>query len=148
MAPDVQGRVFSIRRLIAWFVNPAAMLIAGPLADYLLEPAMKSNGMLANTFGWLVGTQAGSGMSLMFIFAGLLAMSVGLGGYLVPVVREAEVILPDHEAAPVSIPDLRTQLKELLETRQQLISQPHSAERELALRQISSRMRELGRQRT
>jgi DHA3 family macrolide efflux protein-like MFS transporter len=148
VAPDVQGRVFSIRRLIAWFVNPAAMLIAGPLADYVLEPAMQSNSALANKFGWLVGTQPGSGMSLMFIFAGLMAMSVGLGGYLVPVVRGAEAILPDHDAAPVSLPDLRTQLKELLETRQRLISQPHSPERELALRRISSRMRELGRQRT
>jgi DHA3 family macrolide efflux protein-like MFS transporter len=148
VAPDVQGRVFSIRRLIAWFVNPAAMLIAGPLADFVLEPAMQSNGALANTFGWLVGTQPGSGMSLMFIFAGLMAMTVGLGGYLVPVVRRAEAILLDHDAAPVALPDLRTQLKELLETRQHLISQPHSPERELELRRISSRMRELGRQRT
>jgi hypothetical protein len=31
--PDLQGKVFSIRRLIAWFVTPLAMLVAGPIAD-------------------------------------------------------------------------------------------------------------------
>ena len=40
--PDLQGRVFSIRRLIAWFVSPLAMLVAGPLADKVLEPAMRN----------------------------------------------------------------------------------------------------------
>ncbi|MGH2523999.1 MAG: MFS transporter, partial [Anaerolineales bacterium] len=34
VAPDVQGRVFSARRLIAWFTNPITPLIAGPLADF------------------------------------------------------------------------------------------------------------------
>jgi hypothetical protein len=47
VAPDVQGRVFSIRRLIAWLSTPLATLAAGPLADYLLEPAMQEGGSLA-----------------------------------------------------------------------------------------------------
>jgi hypothetical protein len=97
VAPDVQGRVFSIRRLIAWFVNPLALLIAGPLADFILEPAMRVGGSLSGTFGWLVGTGPGAGIALMFVFSGLLAMLVGLGGYAVPAIREAETRLPDHE---------------------------------------------------
>ena len=44
VAPDVQGRVFSARRLIAWFSNPISPLIAGTMADFVLEPAMKSGG--------------------------------------------------------------------------------------------------------
>ncbi|MCK4832091.1 MAG: MFS transporter, partial [Anaerolineales bacterium] len=40
VAPDVQGRVFSTRRLIAWLVTPISSLLAGPLADSVLEPAM------------------------------------------------------------------------------------------------------------
>jgi len=40
VAPDLQGRVFATRRLIAWFVTPFATLLAGPLADYVFEPAM------------------------------------------------------------------------------------------------------------
>lgn len=145
VAPDVQGRVFSIRRLIAWFVNPAAMLIAGPLADFVMEPAMQPGGALSDTYSDLVGTRPGAGMSLMFVFAGLVAMCVGIGGYLFPVVRNAEIILPDHDAAPPPAPDIRKQLQELLETRQRLITEPDSPQRELALREISIRIRELGK---
>ena len=96
VAPDVQGRVFSIRRLIAWFVNPLAMLIAGPLADFVLEPAMRTGGTLTGAFGWLVGTGPGAGVGLMFVFCGILAALVGLGGYTVPAIRRAEDILPDY----------------------------------------------------
>jgi DHA3 family macrolide efflux protein-like MFS transporter len=53
---------------------------------------------LAATFGGLVGTGPGAGMSVMFVISGILGAFVGLAGYLVPVVRNAEDILPDHEA--------------------------------------------------
>ncbi len=97
VAPDVQGRVFSIRRLIAWFSSPLAALVAGPLADKLMEPAMQSGGGLAQTFSPLVGTGPGSGMALVFIFCGLISAAVGLAGYLIGVIRNAESILPDHD---------------------------------------------------
>ena len=64
VAPDVQGRVFSIRRLIAWFSMPAATLVAGPLADYVMGPAMQPGGALAAVFGPLVGVGPGAGMAL------------------------------------------------------------------------------------
>jgi uncharacterized repeat protein (TIGR01451 family) len=96
--PDLQGRVFSIRRLIAWFVSPVARLLAGPLADLVLEPAMREGGSLTGMFGGLVGTGPGAGMALLFIFGGGLGTLVGLGGYAFRVVREAEDILPDHDS--------------------------------------------------
>jgi MFS family permease len=98
VAPDVQGRVFAARRLIAWFTNPITPLIAGPLADFVLEPGMRVGGSLTGVFGWLVGTGPGAGMALLIIFASLLTTLVGATGYLVPVVRNAEDILPDHDA--------------------------------------------------
>jgi DHA3 family macrolide efflux protein-like MFS transporter len=98
VAPDVQGRVFSIRRLIAWFVSPISALLAGPLADLVLEPAMSEGNILANVWGWLVGMGPGAGMALMFVLGGGLAALVGLGGYVVRVVRDAEDILPDHDS--------------------------------------------------
>ena len=100
VAPDVQGRVFSARRLIAWMTNPLTPLIAGPLADLVLEPGMQPGGALTGTFGWLVGVGPGAGMALMLIFTGLGGALVGLLGYLVPAVRNAETRLPDHDAAP------------------------------------------------
>ena len=97
--PDVQGRVFATRRLIAWLVSPIATLAAGPLADYVFEPAMREGGGLTGTFGWLVGTGPGAGMSLMILLSGLAAALVGFGAYGVRAVRDAESILPDHDAA-------------------------------------------------
>lgn len=97
VAPDVQGRVFSVRRLIAWATNPLAQLAAIPLADSLLEPAMREGGRLVDTFGWLVGTGPGAGTALIFVFGGIVAAGIGLAGYLVPAIRNAEDILPDHD---------------------------------------------------
>jgi MFS family permease len=98
VAPDVQGRVFAARRLIAWLTTPISPLIAGPLADFVLEPGMREGGGLTGAFGWLVGTGPGAGMALLIIVTGLLAMTVGVSGYLFPAVRNAEDILPDHDA--------------------------------------------------
>jgi len=105
VAPDLQGRVFSIRRLIAWFVTPAAMLVAGPLADRIFEPAMQAGGELSKAFSGLVGTGPGAGMSLLFIITGLMATLVGIGGYLVPAIRDVETILPDQDTLPESTGD-------------------------------------------
>jgi MFS family permease len=96
VAPDVQGRVFATRLLIAQISVPAAMLMVGPLTDWIFEPAMSANGMFSNMFGWLVGTGAGAGMSLMFVLTGILGAVIGLGAYAIHAIRDAEDILPDH----------------------------------------------------
>jgi len=98
VAPDIQGRVFSARRLIAWFTQPIAPIIAGVLADKWLEPSMTSGVTnLAATFNSWVGTGPGSGMSLLLIFCGMGAALVGLVGYFLPFIRNAESTLPDHD---------------------------------------------------
>jgi len=97
VAPDLQGRVFSARRLIAWFTNPIAPIIGGTLADFVLEPAMRTQSALSSSFGWLVGTGPGAGMGLLMIFCGLAAGLVGLTGYFIPAIRNAEDLLPDHD---------------------------------------------------
>jgi MFS family permease len=96
VAPDVQGRVFAARRLIAQVTSPIAMLIAGPLADKVFEPGMMPDGFLAPIFGWLVGTGPGAGMGLIFVFTGLLSAAAVLYMYSFRVVRCAEDTLPDH----------------------------------------------------
>jgi DHA3 family macrolide efflux protein-like MFS transporter len=103
VAPDVQGRVFATRRLIAQITVPVAMLMAGPLADRVFEPAMMpETGAWAATFGGLVGAGPGAGMALMFVITGVLGALVGLAGYAFQAVRDAEDILPDHEAVAVA----------------------------------------------
>ena len=102
VAPDVQGRVFSVRRLIAQVSAPLAILLSGPLADHVFEPAMMAGGSLINRFGSLVGTGSGAGMSLMFVLTGFFGVFVSLVGYLFPEIRDVEDVLPDHDAVAVS----------------------------------------------
>lgn len=98
VAPDVQGRVFATRLLIAQISVPLAMVLTGPLADWVFEPAMKEGGSLTTAFGWLIGTGPGAGMALMFVITGILGMLVGLVAYMIPVIRNAEDLLPDYGA--------------------------------------------------
>jgi len=98
VAPDLQGRVFATRSLIAQISTPVSMLLSGPLADYVFEPAMMPGGRLANLLGGLIGTGPGAGMKSMFFIAGILGILVGLSGYAFPMVRNIEDILPDYQA--------------------------------------------------
>lgn len=95
--PDLQGRVFSARRLIAWLTNPISPIIGGTLADFVMEPAMQSSGGMAQLLGPLFGTGPGAGMGVLIAIIGLASALVGLAGYFIPVVRNAEDILPDHD---------------------------------------------------
>jgi len=96
VAPDVQGRVFATRRLIAQVTAPLAMLTAGPLADRVFGPAMQPDGLLAPVFGWLVGVGPGAGIGLIMVITGGLGALAALSGYAVPAVRHLETILPDY----------------------------------------------------
>jgi MFS family permease len=99
VAPDVQGRVFSARRLIAWMTNPISPLIAGTLGDYVLEPAMRAPSGLSSLFGWLVHPGPGAGMGLLIFLSSFGGILAGLVGYLSHPIRHAEDILPDHDVA-------------------------------------------------
>jgi hypothetical protein len=97
VAPDVQGRVFSVRRLIAWLTNPITPLVAGLMADFVLEPGMRAGGSLTGVFGPLVGVGPGAGMAVLLILTSLGSLLVGVAGYLVPAIRDADIVLPDHD---------------------------------------------------
>jgi len=97
VAPDVQGRVFSARRLLTWFPDTFTPVLGGLLADYLMEPAMQSQGWFARTFGWMVGTRPGSGMALMMVVFGTLTILTMISGYIIPRIRNLEDLLPDHD---------------------------------------------------
>ncbi len=104
--PDLQGRVFSSRRLIAWLTNPISPIIGGTTADYLFEPMMKSQ---SNGFARLMepafGSGPGSGMALLIFLCGFGGILAGLSGYFVRWVRDAEDVLSDHDATPASEPE-------------------------------------------
>lgn len=98
--PGLQGRVFAARNLIENLATPIALGLAGPLADYVFEPAMRPGGAMAGVFGGLVGTGPGAGMALIFVLTGLLGAVAALLGFTVRSVRQVETLLPDHTVRP------------------------------------------------
>ena len=100
VAPEVQGRVFSVDSMMRLALNPLGYLLAGYLADRLLEPAMMPDGPLAPVFGPLVGTGPGAGMAVMFLGTATFGGLMSLAAYLFPRVRNIEAELPDHDYQP------------------------------------------------
>ncbi|NEO27799.1 MAG: MFS transporter, partial [Kamptonema sp. SIO4C4] len=97
--PAVQGRVFTSRYLIAQVASPIGIAVAGPLADFVFEPAMQPTGMLAGVFGGLFGTGEGSGMALQFTLVSIVGSAIALAGYGFPMLRDVEKIVPDHDVS-------------------------------------------------
>jgi MFS family permease len=100
--PGIQGRVFSVRRLIAAIAAPVAMLMAGPAADNVFEPLFMTEATAPPVAASLVGTGPGAGMAFMLLISGIAGALVAFGGYLVRPIRDVETILPDHEEAPAN----------------------------------------------
>ena len=103
VSPELQGRVFAVRRLIAMGINPLASLAAGPLADRLLEPAMRQGGALAPTLGPIFGVGPGSGIAIIFVGSGLATSLVCLVAWFIPLIRHAESLIPDHDEHLIEI---------------------------------------------
>jgi DHA3 family macrolide efflux protein-like MFS transporter len=97
VAPDVQGRVFSARRLLTWFPDTFTPILGGLLADKVMEPAMQNGGWAAKLFGWMAGPGPGSGMAVMMVVFGILTILAMMSGYVFPQIRKMEEILPDHD---------------------------------------------------
>ncbi|MEL6468600.1 MAG: MFS transporter [Cyanobacteria bacterium J06623_4] len=95
--PDLQGRVLAADQVIGLAVGAIAPLIAGPLADYVFEPAMQSETFLSSLFAPIFGQQSGSGMALLYALAAVVMAVVGIAGYGVRPLRNVESLLPDHE---------------------------------------------------
>ncbi len=97
VVPDVQGRVFSARSMIGGVARPLALLISGPLADKVFEPAMSNGGTLAKLFGWLTGIEPGAGFSLLFVITGLFCFGTAAVGYMFKSIKDVDSILPDYD---------------------------------------------------
>ncbi|NEO33282.1 MAG: MFS transporter [Symploca sp. SIO3C6] len=95
--PHIQGRVFAADKATGMIIGSVASLIAGPLADRVFEPAMKSQGLLASIFGPIFGTGTGSGIALLYVITAICIVLIGVSGYAFPTLRNVEETLPDHD---------------------------------------------------
>jgi DHA3 family macrolide efflux protein-like MFS transporter len=107
--PDLQGRVFAVRRFIAQITIPISMALSGWLGDNVFEPAFQTPiGWGSKLFSGLVGTGPGAGLSLMIAISGVMVSVVGLVGTFSTTIRNVETRLPDYDlkdgqSDPVSV---------------------------------------------
>jgi MFS transporter, DHA3 family, macrolide efflux protein len=95
VAQDVQGRVFSVRRMIAFSIIPLAYLVTGPLSEKVFTPLLQENGLAVDTFGQIFGTGPGRGIGLMFSTLGLVYFIIAQLIFLDKRIRNVELDLPD-----------------------------------------------------
>jgi hypothetical protein len=91
----MQGRMFSLLRMIIVSATTVAYIIAGPLADRVFEPLLASGGALAGSVGSIIGVGPGRGIALLFILAGVAILVVCAIGYAIRPVRRVDSELPD-----------------------------------------------------
>jgi hypothetical protein len=103
VAPDVQGRVFTIRQAFIQATPLVAYLLTGPLMDKVFEPLLKAGGPLAGSVGQIIGVGAGRGAGLLFICAGLIIVLVSAIGYLYLPLRRMEDDLPATKPEIVAV---------------------------------------------
>lgn len=96
VAPEIQGRVLTVRRMVVLSTQPLAFLVAGPLADGFANPLLAPGGALASSVGRIVGVGPGRGIGFLFILAGVGTIVAGLAARLHRGIRQLDE--PDHEA--------------------------------------------------
>ena len=95
-APEVLGRIFSLRVALGIGAQSLGMLVAGPLAQHVFEPMMMEGGALAGSVGSLIGVGEGRGIALMYIIAGLSLIGLVIVSALTRSIRLMEDLLPDQ----------------------------------------------------
>ncbi|MEM8643082.1 MAG: MFS transporter [Cyanobacteria bacterium P01_G01_bin.54] len=90
IAPEHQGRVFAANSTVTQGVSAIAVLIAGPLADRVLEPAMQPGGVLVGLFGTAFGSGPGAGMAILYTACALALLLIGVGSFLLHQLRTLE----------------------------------------------------------
>lgn len=88
--PELQGRVFAANSLVLQLASAIATLIAGPLSDRVLEPAMQSKTNLSSLFAPIFGNSAGAGMALLYVFCAIAMFAVGVVGFRLPQLHQLE----------------------------------------------------------
>ena len=91
------GRIFSLRVMLGICAQSLGIVMAGPLAEQVFEPAMEPGGRLAASVGTLLGTGAGRGIGLMYVIVGLALIGLAVGSFAIRPIWRLEDALDDQE---------------------------------------------------
>ena len=78
LANEVQGRAFGLISFITQMGYIFAYILSGALADYVFEPFMGGNSLVAIKIGKVIGTGSGRGIALLILIAGTTLAIVGI----------------------------------------------------------------------
>ncbi len=76
-----QGRVFAANALVLQVIGAGAALMAGPLVERVLEPALVSRASTAHLVRHAAFIGPGAGMAMLFVLCALAMVFVGMSGY-------------------------------------------------------------------
>jgi MFS transporter, DHA3 family, macrolide efflux protein len=103
IAPGIQGRVFSTRRMVAQIATPIAFIAAGPVADGVFEPLLMPDGALADSVGRIWETGVGRGSALLISCVGVAVILLAGLAWLTPAIRNIERDIPDALIEPAVV---------------------------------------------
>ncbi len=86
-SPDIQGRIFAANSFVLQSVSTIASLMAGPIAERLIEPAIQRQAWIVRP---LLETTPGARIALLYVFTSLALILVGIGGYCLPALRRVD----------------------------------------------------------
>ncbi len=93
---ETQGRVFGFAAAFESAAAPITAFLIAPIAQFAIIPYMDGPDGRA-TWGWLLGDGIGRGIALVFVFAGLVMVVVGVAAFLT---RSYRVLSAQYQAAP------------------------------------------------
>ncbi|MGI5282052.1 MFS transporter [Nonomuraea polychroma] len=96
--PAVLGRAMGTVHTLGSAAVPVGYLLAAPVAEHLLNPALVPGGALAGSVGLLVGVGEGRGIAFVLLLDGLLLLAMAAVLAALPALRRLE-----HRPVPVPV---------------------------------------------
>lgn len=97
-----QGRIFAFKQTAVKAATLLAYLVAGALADWVLDPLLRSNGQLVSTLGNWFGVGPGRGIALLFFTIGIVKTLSVIWIYISPGAKELDnSLLTKAETSPL-----------------------------------------------
>lgn len=94
---EKQGRVFGLAMTFEAAAAPITSLLIAPIAEFWIVPYMREPAGAAD-WGWLLGGGQSRGIALIFVWAGVAMVLLGLGAFLT---RSYRVLSRSYAAVPV-----------------------------------------------
>jgi DHA3 family macrolide efflux protein-like MFS transporter len=92
-----QGRVFAVRRMIAWALNPVAIVLTIPLSNLVFGPVVqKASAVSATDFASFWGTEQAGTLGLMMSACGVLCCTVVVTMSIIYRVRADRLAVPSE----------------------------------------------------